>query len=88
VGCYKGQAYNATNEDEKIAMDRSYSGEGGRIISETSIGLEPTQNQERKTETSLKKDCFGGSRQMHPNMEQGEGVGVQQRSFTNSLLEV
>jgi hypothetical protein len=27
--CGKLQAYNATNENEKIAMDRSYSGEGG-----------------------------------------------------------
>jgi hypothetical protein len=28
VCCYKRQAYNATNENEKIAMDRLYSGRG------------------------------------------------------------
>jgi len=56
VGSYWREAYNITNYDEKVVMDRSYSEEWGWIHCKTSIGLESTGSQkETKTKQTWKR---------------------------------
>ena len=78
---------NATNENEKIAIDRLYSGEGGWIHSKTSIGLESTGNQDRKTETNLKKTVFEEAGKCIETRSKVKRLGcnrVRWRCFTNT----
>ena len=66
MGSYWREASNITNYNEKTAIDRSYSEEGGiNPLTETeSFGLESAGSQkERKTEANLGK--------MRQNVERG-----------------